>query len=64
MTTTGSPVGTLSSAGALPSGVTFVDNGNGTATSPAPLRQAPSGTYPLTITAANGWFPTPPRASP
>src|SRR4051794_6978102 len=42
--------------GALPQGVTFVDNGNGTAT----LGVTPGvaiGTYQLTITASNGIVP-------
>ncbi len=33
VTTTGSPAPSLTETGALPSGVTFVNNGNGTATS-------------------------------
>ena len=32
MTTTGFPTPTVSESGALPGGVTFTDNGNGTAT--------------------------------
>ena len=32
MTTTGIPTAALSETGALPTGVTFVDNGDGTAT--------------------------------
>ena len=51
VTTTGSPTAALTSAGALPSGVTFVDNGNGTATLAGSA--GASGTYPLTITATN-----------
>ena len=55
VTTTGSPTPTVSESGALPSGVTFTDNGNGTAT----LSGTPTaaGTYPLTLTAANGVLP-------
>lgn len=44
-------------SGALPAGVTFVDNGNGTATlsgTPAPGRD---GVYVLTLTAINGVAP-------
>lgn len=48
------PTPSLTQSGALPTGVTFIDNGNGTAT----LSRAPAantnGTYPLTITGANG----------
>ena len=55
VTTTGSPTPTVSESGALPGGVTFTDNGNGTAT----LSGTPTaaGTYPLTFTAANGVAP-------
>jgi len=49
---TGSPTRpTLSEAGALPSGVTFTDNGDGTATLAG--TPATAGGYPLTITASN-----------
>ena len=53
--TTASPTAAISESGSLPSGVTFVDNGNGTAT----LSGTPtaSGTFALTITAANGVSP-------
>jgi len=52
VTTTGFPTPNLSESGALPSGVTFTDNGNGTAT----LFGTPgvSGSFPITITANNG----------
>jgi large repetitive protein len=54
VTTTGFPTqNTLSESGALPKGVTFKNNGNGTAT----LSGTPSGvgaTYNLTFTAKNG----------
>ena len=55
VTTTGFPTPALTESGALPSGVSFVDNGNGTAT----LSGIPSaaGTYPLSFTAANGVLP-------
>ena len=51
VTTTGSPTPAITESGSLPSGVTFVDNGNATAT----LSGTPtaSGTFPLTITATN-----------
>ncbi|WP_167975071.1 DUF2341 domain-containing protein [Lentzea indica] len=57
VTTTGSPTPSLSVTGALPSGVTFVDNGNGTATLAGTPASTATGTYPLTITAANGVSP-------
>jgi hypothetical protein len=51
VTTSGSPAAALSSVGALPTGVTFVDNGNGTATFTGAA--STSGLYPLTISATN-----------
>ena len=45
----------LTESGALPSGVTFTDNKNGTATLSGTTTAA--GTYPLTLTAANGVLP-------
>ena len=53
----GFPDSTLSESGALPSGVTFTDNGNGTATLAGPAGAGTGGTYPLTITAHNGAGP-------
>ncbi|MFZ3264080.1 MAG: putative Ig domain-containing protein [Terriglobales bacterium] len=52
MSTTGYPTPSLSETGALPSGVTFVDNHNGTAT----LSGTPTanGVFSLSITASNG----------
>ena len=56
VTTTGTPAPTLSDGGAtLPSGVSFHDNGNGTATLAGTPAQA--GPFPFTITAANGFTP-------
>lgn len=51
VTSTGSPTPKLSISGTLPTGVTFTDNGNGTAT----LAGTPftTGSYPLTISASN-----------
>ena len=57
VTTTGVPTSALSETGALPSGVTFVDNGDGTATLAGTPASGTDGTYPLTITAANGVVP-------
>ena len=44
--------------------MTFTDNGDGTATLAGTPAAGTGGTYPLTITAANGTAPTPPRPSP
>ena len=53
VTTTGTPTAALSEAGTLPTGVTFVDNKDGTATL-ASTAATPAGSTTLTITAANG----------
>jgi Big-like domain-containing protein/putative Ig domain-containing protein len=55
VTTTGFPTPSITRSGALPAGVTFVDNGNGTGT----LSGTPtaSGTFPITFTASNGVLP-------
>jgi hypothetical protein len=55
--TTGSPTAAVTESGALPSGVTFADNGDGTATLAGTPAAATSGSYPITITAANGVSP-------
>jgi predicted secreted protein len=53
-TTAGSPEATtLSASGALPDGITFTDNGDGSATLAGTPGAATGGSYPLTITAAN-----------
>ena len=49
MTTTGTPTPALSESGTLPSGVSFVDNGNGTATLAGTPAAGTQGTYPITI---------------
>ena len=54
VTTTGFPVPSLSKSGALPSGVTFVDNGDGTGTLSGTPAAGSSGSYSLTFTAYNG----------
>jgi len=54
VTTTGTPMPTLTMTGTLPSGVTFVANSNGTATLSGTPAAGTSGTYPLTFTASNG----------
>ena len=55
VTSTGLPTATLSETGALPTGVTFTDNGDGTAT----LAGTPTeeGVYTFTIDASNGVTP-------
>ncbi len=53
----GVPTLSLSETGALPGGVTFVDNHNGTATLAGTPAAGSAGTFPLTITAANGVVP-------
>ena len=55
VTTSGVPKAALSESGGLPAGLSFVDNGNGTAT----LSGTPtaSGVYPITINASNGVSP-------
>src|SRR5260370_1297759 len=55
VTTTGSPTPSIAESGALPAGVTFHDNGNGTGT----LSGTPtaSGTFAITFTAQNGVSP-------
>ena len=53
VTTTGFPVPSLTKTGALPSGVTFTDNGNGTATISGVPKATLGGTYIVTITARN-----------
>ncbi len=60
ITTTGYPGGTsmiISEVGALPAGVTFTDNGDGTAVIAGTPAAGTNGSYPLTITAANGILP-------
>lgn len=55
VTTTGSPAPSLSVAGTLPTGITFVDNNNGTATLAGTPTSA--GAVVLTLTADNGVDP-------
>ncbi len=58
VTTSGFPTPSLSETGAsLPEGVTFVDNGNGTATLSGAPGTGSQGTYDLSITATNGIAP-------
>lgn len=51
VTATGFPIPSLSEAGALPNGVGFIDNGNGTGTLSG--KPTVSGVYPITFTATN-----------
>ena len=57
VTTTGYPAAAITETGALPAGVTFTDNGNGTATIAGTPTQTTSTNYTLTIKAANGISP-------
>ncbi len=57
VTSTGSPTASLTETGALPFGVTFTDNGNGTATLAGKPLTDTGGSYPITITAHNGGTP-------
>jgi hypothetical protein len=51
---TGSPTPSLMETGALPSPVTFKNNGNGNATLSGTPAAGTAGNYPITITASNG----------
>ena len=53
VTTTGAPAPALKESGALPLGVTFTDNGDGTATLAGTPAAGSGGSYPLTVTATN-----------
>ena len=57
VTTTGSPTAAISESGTLPTGVTFTDNGDGTATLAGTPAAGQDGSYPITITASNGVSP-------
>jgi hypothetical protein len=57
VTTTGYPGVALKETGTLPSGVSFTDNGNGTATITNSAATSAGGSYPITITASNGVTP-------
>ena len=54
VTTTGNPVAKITESGNLPAGVTFTDNGDGTATLAGTPAAGTRGSYPFTITASNG----------
>jgi hypothetical protein len=53
VTTTGSPTATITEVGALPTGITFTDNTNGTATLAGTAAAGTGGSYPITISATN-----------
>ena len=57
VTTSGFPLPTLSEAGTLPAGVTFVDQSDGTALLSGTPQSGTAGTYPLTVQATNGTGP-------
>jgi len=54
VTTTGIPAPAITETGALPKGITFTDNGNGTGTLSGNAATGTTGSYPVTITASNG----------
>lgn len=57
ISTAGSPTPSISASGTLPTGVTFKDNGNGTATLSGQPAATTQGVYPLVLTADNGTAP-------
>jgi hypothetical protein len=57
MTTTGTPAAAITKTGTLPSGLSFTDNGNGTATLAGTPAAGSGGAYSLSLTAANGVNP-------
>ncbi|MGA2231471.1 MAG: right-handed parallel beta-helix repeat-containing protein [Tepidisphaeraceae bacterium] len=57
VTTTGTPTAALMETGALPTGVTFTDNGDGTATLSGTPAAGPGSIDDITITADNGIAP-------
>ena len=62
VTTSGYPTSSLTESGPLPSGVTFIDDGDGTATFVGTPGTGSSGSYPITINASNGGGPDVPQA--
>jgi hypothetical protein len=57
VTTSGFPVPSLLETGPLPAGLSFVDNGDGTATLTGTASTGTGGTYSLTLTATSGLLP-------
>ncbi len=62
VTTSGFPPGAITESGALPTGLTFTDNGDGTATLAGTPGAGSGGSYALTLTASNGLTPAPTQA--
>jgi beta-glucosidase len=54
ITTAGFPAASLTETGRLPFGVSFTDNGDGTATLAGTPAAGTAGSYPVTLTASNG----------
>ena len=57
VSTTATPTAAIAESRALPGGVTFTDNGHGTATLAGNPNPGTGGTYTFTITAKNGFAP-------
>ena len=57
VTTSGYPTPTLTESGTLPTGVSFVDNGNGTGTLSGTPAAGSNASYSVTFTASNGISP-------
>ncbi len=57
ITATGVPTPSIAESGALPAGVTFTDNGGGTASLSGTPAAGTAGSYVLTLTASNGVNP-------
>jgi len=57
VTTTGSPTPSVTESGALPNGLTFVDNGDGTGTLGGTVATGTVGNYNITFIAPNGVTP-------
>lgn len=58
VTTSGTPTPSLTEAGVLPTGVTFVDNGNGTGTLAGTAPSGTAGSYSFSFIAQNGVPPS------
>ena len=57
VTSTGNPTAAIGESGSLPSGITFIDNGDGTATISGTPSVGSGGNYNITLTAFNGINP-------
>ena len=55
VTTTGAPTPALTESGALPAGLTFTDNGDGTATIAGTAAAGSGGNYPITSPPRTAW---------